>query len=101
MQLASAASARAELAAVLRDTKHHFRSIFTAFSAPVIPGARGYHVGGPGNPSAGDNLLFADGPFLYLVGQGWAYGIKNPPSRSGLIAAATSLYKRVHGHPPA
>jgi hypothetical protein len=34
-----------------------------------------------------------------LVGQGWSSGNKNPPTRSGLITAVTTLYRRVHGHP--
>ena len=60
-------------------------------------GAHGYHVAGGGQ--FGENILFADGPFLYLAGEGWSAGANNPPTRAGLIAAVTKLYKRVHGHP--
>jgi hypothetical protein len=45
--------------------------------------------------------MFADGPFVYLIGNGWTVGTKNPPPRSALVAAVTKLYRRVHGHPPA
>ena len=35
----------------------------------------------------GDNVYFADGNFLYLVGQGWSSRDKKPPTRAALIAA--------------
>jgi hypothetical protein len=70
---------------------------FSAFPVPAIPGARGYRVSGGG--SVGENIFFADGPFLYLVGQGRSSGDKTPPTRAGLIAAVKKLYTRVHGHP--
>jgi hypothetical protein len=101
MHLGSAASARAELAASLREYKAenvaHGGSV-SAYSVGAIPGARGYHVAGSGQFAA-ENILFADGPFLYLNGEGWSPGSKNAPTRAGLIAAVTKLYKRVHGHP--
>jgi hypothetical protein len=97
MQLGSSASARAELAAAIRDTRNQNSSSYTAFSVRTIPGARGFHAGGS---FVGDNIFFADGPFLYLVGNGWAQGVKDPPQRSNLIAAATKLYTRVRDHPP-
>jgi hypothetical protein len=100
MQLGSAASARAELAASLRDYKAenvvHGGSL-SVYSVGTIPGARGYHVAGSGQFEA-ENVLFADGPFLYLIGGAWAAGEK-PRDRAGFIAAVTDLYKRVHGHP--
>ena len=104
MQLGSAASARAELAAGVRHfqtRKAPPKSTCTAFSVAGIPGARGFHLGGTDSPYEGDNIEFADGPFLYLVGEGWKRGMKNPPPRTALIAAATKLYKRVHGQPAA
>jgi hypothetical protein len=97
MQLGSAASARAELKVDLTENKAASGGSFSAFSVPPIPGARGYRVSGGG--VVGENIFFADGPFLYLVGQGWSSGNKNPPTRSGLITAVTTLYRRVHGHP--
>jgi hypothetical protein len=97
MQLGSAASARAELKVELSENKAASGGSFSAFSVPVIPGARGYRVSGGG--VVGENIFFADGPFLYLVGQGWSSGDKNPPTRAGLITAVTTLYQRVHGHP--
>jgi hypothetical protein len=100
MQLGSAASARAELAASLREYKAenvaHGGSV-SAYSVGAIPGARGYHVAGGGQFD--ENILFADGPFLYLNGEAWSVGAKNAPTRAGLIAAVMKLYKRVHGHP--
>jgi hypothetical protein len=103
MQLGSAASARAQLAA---DVRHWAgmnkppKNIYTAFPVSTIPGARGYFLGGTGgNGFVGDNVEFADGPFLYLVGDGWKRGMNNTPLRSSLIAAAGKLYKRVHNHP--
>ena len=102
MQLGSAAAARAELAANVRDaasTSNPPVSTFTPFSVSAIPGARGYHLGGTGGQAIGDNIAFADGPFLYAIGDGWETTLKSPPPRSALIEAATRLYKRVHGHP--
>jgi hypothetical protein len=102
MQLRSAASARAELAANVRDaasmSKPPKRS-YTAFPVGGIPGARGYHLTSPGG--VGDNVLFADGPFVYFVGFGWSGNPKSRPTRAQLLAAATRVYKRIHGHPPA
>jgi hypothetical protein len=100
MQLGSAASARAELKADLSENKAQTTAgggSFAAFRIPPIPGAKGYRVSGGG--SVGENVFFADGPFLYLVGQGFSSADKTPPPRAGLIAAVKKLYKRVHGHP--
>jgi hypothetical protein len=100
MQLGSATSARAELAANARDSQSTSKPpkfTYTAFRVNGIPGARGYHLTSPG--SAGDNVLFADGPFVYFVGFGWSAKTKNIPTRTQLIAAATRVYKRVRGHP--
>jgi hypothetical protein len=97
MQLGSAASARAELNVDLTENEAASGSSFSAFSVLAIRGAHGYRVSGGG--SVGENIFFADGPFLYLVGQGWSSGDKNPPTRAGLIAAVTTLYRRVHRHP--
>src|SRR5712691_5105493 len=100
MQLGSAASARAELKVDLMENKAQTTASggsFSAFPVPAIPGAQGYRVSGGG--SVGENIFFADGPFLYLVGQGWSSGDKDPPTRAGLIKAVTTLYRRVHGHP--
>jgi hypothetical protein len=102
MQLGSASSARAELAANVRDEQSGSKppkSTYTAFRVNGIPGARGYHLTSPG--SAGDNVVFADGPFVYFVGFGWSAKTKDMPTRTQLIAAATRLYKRVRGRPAA
>lgn len=101
MQLDSAASARSELgrqrarlAEHQQATQHHLRSL----PITTIPGAHGYHLGGTAGSFEGDNIDFSDGPFLYLVGNGWNKGTANTPPRANLIAAATKLHKRVHGH---
>lgn len=100
MQLRSAADARSEL----RANFAYFESLdkssggsFTEYSVPAIPGARGFRVLGQGQ--VGENVFFADGPFLYLVGAGWPITEKSPPTRAALIAAVEKLYARVHGHP--
>jgi hypothetical protein len=97
MQLGSAAAARAELAASLAEDKAQNPGTFSGYSVPGIAAARGYRVSG--NGFIGENVLFADGPFLYLVGEGWTVGQKHAPSRAQLVAAITKLYKRVHAHP--
>lgn len=100
MQLGSAAFARAELVANVRDAKASAkppRSTYAVFSVATIPDAHGYHL--RDNGGSGDNVVFADGPFVYLVGVGSAGTARTGPTRAQLIAAATRLYKRVHGHP--
>jgi hypothetical protein len=97
MQLGSSAAARAELAANLAEDKAQNPGTFSAYSIPGIAAARGYRVSG--NGFIGENVLFADGPFLYLVGEGWTAGQKNAPTRADLVAAVTKLYERVHSHP--
>jgi hypothetical protein len=95
MQLGSPASARAELAAEVRDEKAQGQAAET-FRVSAIPGAVGF--GGSFGNSGGENIVFADGSFFYLVGNGWS-GSTHNPRRAALIEAATKLYKRVHGHP--
>jgi hypothetical protein len=100
MQLGSGAAARSELNTDLDENKTETTAgggSFSLFSVPAIPDAKGYRVSGGG--AVGENIFFADGPFLYLVGQGWSSASKNPPTRAGLVSAATTLYRRVHGHP--
>lgn len=91
MQLGSAASARAELAAEVRSAK----LTQLTFRVSTIPGAVGYGGGG------GENIVFADGPFLYLTGNAWATPSTPNPKHAALIEATTKLYQRVHGHPAA
>ena len=102
MRLGSAAAARAELKASLEGYKREDAAIgasFTPFAVPGMPRARGFELRGAGQ--VGDNVFFADGPFLYLVGEGWSLRDKDPPTRAGLLAAAQKLHERVHGHPAA
>ena len=95
IQLGTAASAQAELAASAHELRKQARPSFRVAS---IPGARG--LGSSKGRVGGLNVLFADGRFVYLVGVGWN-NAKNRPTRAQLIAAATHLYRRVHGHPAA
>jgi hypothetical protein len=99
-QLGSASAARAELAATLQEDKEGaalYGHQFSLIKVAAIPGALGWRETGGG--FVGENVLFADGPFLYLLGQGWSAGDKHPPTLAGLIAAVKKLYTRVHGHP--
>jgi hypothetical protein len=102
MQLGSPASARAELAASLQDNKAQTLAdggLFRPYPVTSIPGASGYQV--RINGQLGENAFFADGPFLYLIGEGWSAGDRSPPTRARLIAGMTTLYRRVHGRSPA
>ena len=96
MQLGSAASARSELAAEIRFEKAQGQTQET-FRVGAIPGAFGFG-GHHGSSGGGENIVFADGSFLYLVGNAWS-GSTHNPRRAALIDAATKLYTRVHGHP--
>jgi hypothetical protein len=69
----------------------------TPFAVPGIPGARGLSVTSRG--TAGYDVEFADGPFWYLVGVGFAAGNARD-AKAQLLAAAHRLYRRVHGRPP-
>jgi hypothetical protein len=102
MQVGSAAAALAELKANFA----YFEALdkasggyFSPYSVRAIPGAKGFRVIGHGQVA--ENVFFADGPFLYLIGAGWPTSDKQPPARAQLVAAATKLYKRVHGRPAA
>jgi hypothetical protein len=95
MQFGSAAAARAE-----RDAEIHFLKaqgqVSESFRVQAVPGAIGF--GDTRGSSGGENILFADGPFVYLAGNSWS-GLAHNPRRAALIRAATTLYERVHGHP--
>lgn len=96
LQLGSAASARAELAAEVRSDKTQGFAVNT-FRVGAIPGAVGF--GGSNGNSGGENITFADGPFVYLVGNAWTGSPTHNPRHAALIEAATKLYRRVHGRP--
>jgi hypothetical protein len=99
MQLGSPKEALSELAADVEEEKSTTKSpdTYQPFQVSGIPNARGYRLGG--GSGTGYNVVFADGPFLYLLGFGWSGKPRNPPTQAQLIAAATKQYKRVHGHP--
>lgn len=92
MRLRSAAAAHTELAAA---TKAAERESGPRFPVGSIPSGRG--VGAGNGRSGSENVLFADGPFVYLVGTAWN-NTANPPTRAQLITAARRLYRRVHSH---
>jgi len=102
MRLRSPAAARAELKASVEGYRKEDAAIgasFTPFAVRGMPRARGFELRGAGQ--VGDNVFFADGPFLYLVGEGWSLNDKHPPSRAALVAAVQKLHHRVHAHPAA
>jgi hypothetical protein len=73
---------------------------YRTFPVSEIPTAFGLHDARTSlhYPSGADNILFAEGPFFYLVGDDWA-GFFGIPPRAHLLAAAMKLYIRVRGHP--
>lgn len=102
VQLGSAKAARAEIARQVRDFADQVGrgevKKYAAFAVPGIPGSGGWTATG-NDGTTGHNIIFADGPFTYHVGVGWGAQVKDPPTRAQLIAAATTLYTRVHGRP--
>ena len=102
MRLGSAASARAELSSIREysetDGKRRGHS-YKAFRVTGIPRAIGFRATSPGQVS--DNVVFADGPFIYSVTARWEEFARNPPSRAAIVAGARKLHKRVQGRPPA
>jgi len=93
MELGSPAGAKSEVAKEVAEDKTHGRA--SRFRVGGIPAVFAFRLGTSSN--GGDNILFADGRFVYFVGVGWNNGGR--PARGALIAAAHSLYKRVRGHP--
>jgi hypothetical protein len=97
-QFRSAQAARAEMQHELAAMRVAAGS-YVAFPVENIPGARGFTFSSGG--STGYNVMFTDGPFQYLVGAGFAASASKMPTRAQVIAAATTLYRNVHGHPAA
>jgi hypothetical protein len=102
VRLGSPKAARAEIAQQVRDFAGQLKrgavKTSTPFAVPGIPGSSGWTATG-NDGTSGHNIIFNDGPFTYHVGVGWGTQVTNPPTRAQLIAAATTLYKRVHGRP--
>jgi hypothetical protein len=97
MQVGSPTSARAELAATISQIKSsNVQETYPPFAVKTIPGAIGYTLSGSGG--AGDNIMFADGDYVFEVGFGLTHGTKRP-ARAILVAGAAKLYGWVHGHP--
>jgi hypothetical protein len=94
MELGSPADAQSELLKEVRSDESHGGPV-SRFNVRGIPKASAFRLG-TSSSGGGDNILFADGRFLYFVGVGWSPGAK--PARAALIAAAQTLYKRVRGH---
>jgi hypothetical protein len=93
-QLRSGAAARGALAYYVSNLKRPdvqaTDGTYRSFKVTGIPGAVGYSLGGT---AGGINIGFTDGDFYYLVGRegGTSHDM------TGLQAAATDLYHRVHG----
>ncbi len=102
VRLGSAKAARAEIARQIHDFADQPRrgevKNNTPFTVPAIPGSSGWTSTG-NDGFTGHNIIFADGPFTYLVGVGWGPQVHDAPTRAQLTVAATTLYKRVHGRP--
>ncbi len=86
-QFRSAHGANGEVAAQLKQALARGE---TAFAVPGIPGARGFGSSTASPPDA--NVAFPVGAYYYLVGFG-----SSAPTRSQLITAAQTLYRRVRG----
>jgi hypothetical protein len=101
VRLGSPAAAQTEIAQQLRDFRaevgHRGVLTYTPFSVPGIPGAHGFTK--TAKDGAGHNIIWADGPFIYHVGVGWGAQVTDKPTQAQLIAAAKTLYSRVHGRP--
>jgi hypothetical protein len=68
----------------------------TRFAVPAIPGAAG--LSSHRSDGAGYDVVFVDGPLFYDIGA-YTPHAKQPPTAAQVLAAATKLYHRVHGHP--
>jgi hypothetical protein len=64
------------------------------FAVPGIPGALGAATSAV--PGKGIVIAFADRRFYYLLGVAYPTNAKQHPTRTSVIAAARSLYRRVH-----
>ena len=102
MRLGSPAFARAELATIAKysatEGKRRGHS-YKPFKVTGVPRAIGFRATSPGQVS--DNVVFADGPFIYSITARWEQYARKPPARFTTIVAARKLYQRVHGRPPA
>jgi hypothetical protein len=83
VQLGSPAAARKYLAS--------YNGLATPFPVSDLPNAHGF------GDQGGINIAFADGDYAYLVGAGWN-GSTPTVTKAQLLAAATLLYHREHGH---
>jgi hypothetical protein len=90
--------ARRELASELAQARRK-GSNYAKFRVRGIPHAYGYRLASPG--SKGYNVMFRDGPFVYLVGAGYHPAAKQHLARADVIRAAKRLYARVQGRPAA
>jgi hypothetical protein len=97
-QYRSSASARAELVYQYTQARSSARTsggTFTPFSVTGLPGARGWEASS-GN-SVGLNVIFASGPFYYVVGAGFPRHAPFAPTRARITAAANFLDLLVNG----
>jgi hypothetical protein len=67
---------------------------FSTFRIPGVPGAHG--IAAKQKDGEGYDVHFSDGAFYYDVGA-FTIDPKGPPTAADVAAAATRLYRRVHG----
>jgi hypothetical protein len=93
MEFKTARGARTTLARSISDLRAGAYAL-KRFSVPGIPGARAAATSAATRNAF--NIAFVDGRFWYLVSVGYPPNAKKPPPRTSVIAAARSLYRRVH-----
>jgi hypothetical protein len=93
-QYRSPAGARAELAYQYARLKHSANSKFATFPV-AIPGGHGVSVTSAG--TVGLNVMFAAGPYYYVVGTGAPSDSRSTPSQAQLVAAAQVLDLTISG----
>ena len=97
-QYRSAAGAQAELTYQRSRNLTSVRAFgqkVTLLHQIMVPGAFGWVA--TGGQFTGINVMFADGPYFYLVGSGAAPATHGAPSPRTVIAAAQMEYLLVHG----
>jgi hypothetical protein len=92
VQYRSAERARAEVTYVVRTAEEAGGS-FKEFKVPGIADAHGYTTGTDGAKS--HDVVFAAGPYVYVLGVAFPEKLDNPPRPSQIAAAARKQFERV------
>jgi hypothetical protein len=93
IEFKTARGARAMLAQTIPEMRAGSYAL-KRFAVPGIPGALGAATSAV--PGKGIVIAFADRRFYYLLGVAYPTNAKQHPTRASVIAAARSLYRRVH-----